>query len=224
MNYRKIYDNLINTRKERKLCKSVYVEKHHVIPKVMGGDNNPNNLIELTAREHFLAHWLLYKIHKSSQMAMAYFSMTRKGKGQDRRITSRQYQSAKVAMSKSKKGEGNFWYGTTGPMGGKTHTDDFKKKHKIIMREASKHKKGREASNIPGFDQGKGKEHQFKTGYIPWNKGKIGKESHIYGTKRSEETKAKLRKPKRKVSCPHCNKIGGISQMKRWHYENCKYK
>jgi len=39
------------------------------------------------------------------------------------------------------------------------------------------------------------------------------------GIKFTEEHKEKLR---RKVECPHCGKIGGISQMKRWHFDNCK--
>lgn len=42
--------------------------------------------------------------------------------------------------------------------------------------------------------------------------------------KRSEETKIKMRKPKDKVECPHCKLTGGISQMKRWHFNNCKQK
>jgi hypothetical protein len=40
-----------------------------------------------------------------------------------------------------------------------------------------------------------------------------------------EETKAKLRKPKGKqliVSCPHCTKSGGVSNMRRWHFDYCK--
>jgi hypothetical protein len=27
-----------------------------------------------------------------------------------------------------------------------------------------------------------------------------------------------------KICCPHCNKIGGISSMLRWHFDNCKHK
>ena len=27
-----------------------------------------------------------------------------------------------------------------------------------------------------------------------------------------------------KVSCPHCNKSGGEPIMKRWHFDNCKFK
>ena len=39
----------------------------------------------------------------------------------------------------------------------------------------------------------------------------------------SETGKANMRKPKRKVCCPHCNKIGGSSNMKRYHFDNCRF-
>lgn len=75
-------------------------------------------------------------------------------------------------------------------------------------------------------------------GIIPPNKGKKmsdeqkkkiseslkGDKNVRYGVKHSEETKEKMRKPKEKVKCPYCDKIGGISQMKRWHFDNCKFK
>ncbi len=43
----------------------------------------------------------------------------------------------------------------------------------------------------------------------------------------SEETKNKMSKAKkgvpfRKVTCPHCGKIGGAATMPRWHFNNCK--
>lgn len=31
-------------------------------------------------------------------------------------------------------------------------------------------------------------------------------------------------RPQEKISCPHCNKIGGLPQMKQWHYDKCKEK
>jgi len=43
----------------------------------------------------------------------------------------------------------------------------------------------------------------------------------------SEEAKANMRKPKgpqKKIICPYCNKEGGASNMKRWHFDNCKLK
>ena len=44
------------------------------------------------------------------------------------------------------------------------------------------------------------------------------------GFKHSEETLLKMKKAKSKVNCPYCQKEGGISQMKRWHFNNCKKK
>lgn len=45
----------------------------------------------------------------------------------------------------------------------------------------------------------------------------------------SPETKEKLRMAKLGKlqplsTCPHCGKVGGASNMKRWHFENCKNK
>jgi hypothetical protein len=44
------------------------------------------------------------------------------------------------------------------------------------------------------------------------------------GFKHSEDTLLKMKKPKQKLTCPHCNQQGGNSQMKRWHLDNCKHK
>lgn len=42
----------------------VYYEKHHIKPRSLGGTDEEENLVLLTAREHFLAHYLLCKIYK----------------------------------------------------------------------------------------------------------------------------------------------------------------
>lgn len=45
----------------------------------------------------------------------------------------------------------------------------------------------------------------------------------LTGIKRTEESKRKMSLAKKiKLQCPFCNKIGGSSQMKRWHFNNCK--
>ena len=56
------YYNIINHAKSRILSPDVYTEKHHIIPKCMGGSNNIDNLVKLTAREHFICHLLLTKM------------------------------------------------------------------------------------------------------------------------------------------------------------------
>ena len=66
--YKNTYDSLIEKRRKFPLTKNkkdpnyAYCETHHVIPKCLGGSNDKENLVNLTAREHFIAHKLLYKI------------------------------------------------------------------------------------------------------------------------------------------------------------------
>jgi hypothetical protein len=46
--------------------------KHHIIPKHMGGTNDPSNLIELTVEEHAEAHKLLWEQHGNWQDNVAW--------------------------------------------------------------------------------------------------------------------------------------------------------
>lgn len=75
MNYKKIYDQLINRAKNRKT--KGYSEKHHIIPRCVGGDNSEENLVRLTPEEHYVAHQLLIKIYpKHSGLIWAALQMT----------------------------------------------------------------------------------------------------------------------------------------------------
>ena len=59
--YTNWYYTIINNAKNRKILNDD-VEKHHIIPKSLGGNNSKNNLVNLSYREHFLCHWLLIKM------------------------------------------------------------------------------------------------------------------------------------------------------------------
>ena len=61
MDYTRIYNQIIERAQNRKL--NGYVEKHHIVPKCIGGLNVKENIVKLTAREHFLCHMLLCEIH-----------------------------------------------------------------------------------------------------------------------------------------------------------------
>ncbi|MGL4353054.1 MAG: HNH endonuclease signature motif containing protein [Aeromonas popoffii] len=65
MNYRLIYNNFIFSRLNSAVGPGVYTERHHILPSCMGGGDGPENLIRLSAREHFIAHRLLAKIYPS---------------------------------------------------------------------------------------------------------------------------------------------------------------
>ena len=60
--YTRWYYNIIQQAQIRTLPTDVYSEKHHIIPKSLGGNNSSENLVKLTAREHFICHRLLSKM------------------------------------------------------------------------------------------------------------------------------------------------------------------
>ena len=61
MDYTRIYNQIIEHAQTHKL--EGYIEKHHIVPKCMGGLDVKENIVELTAREHFLCHMLLCEIY-----------------------------------------------------------------------------------------------------------------------------------------------------------------
>jgi hypothetical protein len=67
-----MYNKFIKKYKNQIVDKSVYTEKHHIIPKYLGGDNGISNLIKLTYRQHILAHLLLYRKYKNIEDLTAY--------------------------------------------------------------------------------------------------------------------------------------------------------
>lgn len=76
MNYKRIYDDLILSAKERCLLPEIQFETHHIIPVSMGGSNKKDNLVDLTPREHLIAHMLLWKIYRNASMSSALWFMS----------------------------------------------------------------------------------------------------------------------------------------------------
>lgn len=92
MNYLGIYNALIAKRINDPVSPGAYSERHHIIPKSLGGSNRKSNLVRLTAREHFVAHWLLAKIHGGPMWtAFKYMCDTR-----DVHHTARTYEIARI--------------------------------------------------------------------------------------------------------------------------------
>lgn len=84
MNYSDHYDRLI-IRGQNRTPQDGYFEKHHVVPRCLGGDDSEINLVLLTAEEHFVAHQLLVKLHPANtSLIYAAKQMTISGRGQQR--------------------------------------------------------------------------------------------------------------------------------------------
>ncbi len=66
MDYNKIYQDLIIKAKGRTLNESDYYERHHILPKCLGGVNTSDNIVNFLPEEHFVAHLLLVKIYPTN--------------------------------------------------------------------------------------------------------------------------------------------------------------
>jgi hypothetical protein len=169
MNYQRIYDKLIERAQNRTL--EGYKEKHHILPKCLGGSNDKENLVELTAREHFLCHMLLCEIYpKEGKLKHALFLMSigkQKIKEKHYIVGSRVYERLKIEYSQF--------------LTGKKHSIETclkKSKASLGKPKSEKHKinisKGR--TGIKSKPYPKGKEHG------------------CYGRKHNDETKQKISK------------------------------
>jgi len=144
MSYAEFIQNILNTR-GRFACGKEYHERHHIVPKCLGGTDNNDNLIDLYAKEHFIAHKLLAEENPdSNRLIYAWWLMSHcKATGQKRyECTPEEYEEAKVAFSITHSerlkgmfaGEKNYFYdvhmcGSENPMFGKHHTDEAKMKN-----------------------------------------------------------------------------------------------
>lgn len=114
MNYTFVYDTIINNSKARIL--DGYVEKHHIVPKCMGGTDDKDNIAILTAREHFVCHQLLVKIFPNEYGLVKAANMMCAANVHVGRINNRLYEWLRIklslAMSESQMGEKNSQFGT----------------------------------------------------------------------------------------------------------------
>ena len=107
MNYRRHYELLIKKAQKRGIDRNIYTENHHILPKSEGGADEKSNLVRLYPREHFIAHWLLYRENPTVARAYA-FNMMSCDRNNTYRASSRAYaegvEAAAIACSENQKG------------------------------------------------------------------------------------------------------------------------
>lgn len=219
--YEKWYTSITNKAKHRILTE--YSEKHHILPRSLGGTDSSDNLVSLTAREHFICHWLLTKMYSGEskgKMINALYIMQGQSKHQKRyksKITSRIYKTLReeYAAYISKLNTGRI------------RPPDEKEKQLAAQI-------GRK--RVPFSEEWRAK----------LSNAKKGKNNNRYGVIVSEETrkkmseKAKNRKqssetvekrveklrgvPRPKIHCTHCDQMIAVNTFSRWHGDNCKSK
>lgn len=198
MNYQKVYDAIIQHRRDAGCNKTGAVtkfEKHHIVPVSLGGSDEPANLVRVTPREHFILHLLLVKMHTGAargKMAAALALLMRNtnkrlGRGH---VTNRKYDASR------------FW-----------KTAEFSEEHRRKISEAAKRRDPATRKQTP---EANAKRAEFMRSYrkTPEHIAKQadsqrGKKRGSWGS-HSDETKSKISavhkgKPK---SAEHRAKLG----------------
>ena len=134
--YKKHYDLLITKRTDQQLIDRYY-ETHHIIPRSLGGLDKADNLVRLTAREHFIAHILLFKHYTAINDASASYKMAlaiqllKNGKVGSLSTfvlgagSASVYEKAKIIISEKMTGSGNPMFGRISGNKGKTHKEMY---------------------------------------------------------------------------------------------------
>ena len=114
MTYNDFIQNILNTR-GRFSCEDKYHERHHIIPKCMGGNNDKSNLIDLYANEHFIAHKLLAEENPDNyKLKYAYWNMCQcSGNDQQYKYipSPEEYERCRMFCYEAMSGENHPWYG-----------------------------------------------------------------------------------------------------------------
>lgn len=187
MDYEKIYDNLVSYRRENVLDESncEYYETHHVVPRSIDKKliYKKSNKVNLTVREHFIAHLLLKRIYKKKfgedsyqyrAMVKTCFLFANKHKGVT--INSRTIEKLRIAYKK-----------LPSPMTGRPMSDNAKKallKANLGKKHTKEHRQKILESRIKNGNNKLSEEHK-----------QILIESRL-GSKHTEETKERIRQKK----------------------------
>jgi 5-methylcytosine-specific restriction endonuclease McrA len=201
--YTRLYYSIISRAHTRVLEEDVYSEGHHIIPKSLGGNNRKENIARLTAREHFIVHWLLTKMvsnpeHKWKMITAFSTMLYRRSDNQRRyRITGRIFEIIKQQISKSKR---ERFAGANNPMFGRKHSPETIEKMRIMRKDQTGMSHTAEAkAKISKANKGLIRNAAFREKMSKIHKGRIETEetklkkslSHT-GMKHSEETLRKL--------------------------------
>ena len=221
--YTRWYNSIIENSRTRTL--DCYKERHHVIPRSLGGTDEKHNLVDLTAREHFVCHLLLTKIvegKERNKMVHALWRMTVNGHPKQERYktTSRIYEIVRKLYVSEVKGRV-----VSDVTKQKLRESNLGKRASIEIREKmSKSRKGKTYDKI--YSAEKIEELRLKKSLSMKGKN-AGKQSrlgklHTNDTHKKMSETQKLNRIKMRVVCEHCGKDVDKPNYARFHGSKCK--
>ena len=99
MNYNKHYELLIKKHGLAKRPSTGYYERHHIMMRSHGGSDDDDNLVWLTAKAHYLAHFLLWKIFRDKSSSFAFHQMTITSYDRPRVYSGKVYENCRKDMA-----------------------------------------------------------------------------------------------------------------------------
>ena len=243
--YQKWYNSIVENAKLNKKKKGY--ERHHIIPKSLGGSNSVSNLVYITAREHFVCHWLLTKIYNGeakSKMIYALNGMKRNGKCTERYetpITSRVYEKLKKQFSEvhSATMKGREPWNKGIPI-----TEDQRKKNSIaatgkkrsaeaiaktVAKQTGQKRKEETKNKISAALKGKPKspkseEEKLRISNSLKGKAKPPSQGAAISATVAAQRAAGTHYSQVKIQCPHCPVQASKARYNAYHGDKCKHR
>lgn len=182
-----------------------YIEKHHIIPRCMNGTDDADNLVALSARQHFVCHLLLTKmVNQEPYLSKLKYAAILLCTVHDQKISSKVYETLKTNIKQ---------------------TPEWIKKRTSGLKGRVSPTKGKPAWNrgVPVTDEAKRKASESLKGKPAWNKGKTHPDEVKKRISETLKTKS-FDHMRKKVKCKYCGKESTQSAITRYHNENCKFK
>lgn len=195
----------------------------------------------LTAREHYIAHFLLFKHFKKHgdknqkiKMARAWNAMTFSSNDNIKRYTSHSFAYSRIAFNESIKGENHPFYG-------KKHTEETRIKisRKLLLNKEWRSNSSRNMRNVRKNVTAEQETRRIESVRISasrsaeWNSGRVHSDDAkknmslaALGKLKSDTHRSNISESwqhRKTIACPHCDKSSKNSaNMKRYHFDNCK--
>lgn len=205
--YSKWYYGIINAATKQERSKGLdYYEHHHIIPRSLNGPNSTENLVLLTAKEHYICHCLLIKMvigEDKRKMVFAVHKMQFSKSARQLRYTSGLYEYYRKMHSLS----------VSAVHKNKVTSDETKRKisiaktgQKLGVQSAYTKRKKSEAL--------KGRKFPNRIDSAETTKKRSLAQHKIWITRKQNQVI---------LLCPHCQKSGtSKGNMNRFHFDNCR--